>query len=586
MALLRSGVAHLTNKFSYSLAIQDFQQARHAAGLQEIFARLTRRQTSLLSYEEVRDKLRAIEMAHQELKEIPLEAIVGSVGRYDEFTKTFLPRYDRDKERWANVMALAKDADLPPIEVYQIGEAYFVQDGNHRVSVARHLEWNKIYAYVRQVQTKVALTPDLSPDELIIIAEYTDFLESTRLDELRPQVDLSVTAPGKYSTLSKQIEMVRLMGDPTTEAEMTNEEAAVYWCDEVYMPIVETMQEVDILDDFPKRTETDLYIWLSDHRAVMMATLGWEISPESATVDLAARQSPKSGRRLARITGNILNALKPTQLVSGPQPGQWRQRKLANPKGHLFGDILVALAETETGQAALDMAMEVAQIEGAQLHGLHILPAKGLADDAKAEHLQKTFEQRLTAAGLSGKLAFDKGQPAQTIFQRARWADLVVLPLHFPYQESRLSRLSSGLRSLIQRCSVPLLIIPYKSTPLKRALLAYDGSPSADEALFLAAYTANLWGLNLVVATAFKKGRVTHDVLAHAREYLENYRVEAEYVETRGSLDTAILKTADIYLCDLLITGNYGANPIRGAMRGSMLDKVLRGSQMPILVSR
>ncbi|MGD9092432.1 MAG: hypothetical protein PVF74_06270, partial [Anaerolineales bacterium] len=111
--------AHLSNKFSYNLAVQDFQQARHAAALQEIFGRLTHRQTSLLSYEEVRDKLKAMETARQELKEIPLDAIVGSVGRYDEFTRTFLPRYDWDKDRWARIMALAKDSDLPPIEVYQ-----------------------------------------------------------------------------------------------------------------------------------------------------------------------------------------------------------------------------------------------------------------------------------------------------------------------------------------------------------------------------------------------------------------------------------------------------------------------------------
>jgi nucleotide-binding universal stress UspA family protein len=577
----------LPQKYSFSLAVQDFQQVRHAAIMQEIFARLTRRETSLISYEEVRDKLRAVEMARQELKEIPLGDIVGSVGRYDDFTRTFLPRYDRDKDRWANVMALAQDTyDLPPIEVYQIGEVYFVQDGNHRVSVARHLGRTHIYAYVRQVQTKVPISPDLLPDDLIIKGEYADFLERTLLDELRPDVDLSVTAPGNYNTLTKQIEMVRSIGNSTAESQMTYAEAAVHWCDEIYMPVVETIREVNILDDFPERTETDLYIWLSDHRAAMMACLGWEISLESATADLAASQSPKSGRRLARITRGVINALKPAQLAGGPEPGQWRQRKLANPKGHLFGDILVALVDTETGQEALNIAIEVAQIEGARLHGLHIFPAKGSIGNHGSQRLQENFEQHLTEAGLSGKLAFAVGEPTQLIFQRAQWAELVVLPLHFPYQESRLSRLNSGLRALIQRCPAPLLIVPHKSSSLKRALLAYDGSPSANEALFLAAYTANLWGLALVVCTALQRGRVTRDALSHAREYLETYRVDAEYVEIRGFLEKAIIKAADIYRCDLLITGNYGANPIRGILRGSMLDKVLRGSKMPILVSR
>lgn len=571
----------------FTLAVQDFQQARHSAILQEIFARLTRRGASLISYEEVRDKLRAVEMARQELKEIPLEAIVGSVGRYDDFTRSFLPRYDRDKDRWASVMALAMDSyDLPPIEVYQIGEAYFVQDGNHRVSVARHLDRTHISAYVRLVKTKVPITPDIGPDQLIIKGEYADFLECTRLDELRPQVDLSVTAPGKYSTLLQQIEMVRLTQVSTAEAEDNYESAVLHWCDEVYMPVVETIREGDIMDDFPERTETDLYIWLSDHRAAIMACLGWEVSLESATADLVASQSPRSGRRLARITSGLLGTLKPAQLAGGPQPGQWRQRKLANPKGHLFGHILVAMANTKTGQKTLDLALEVAQLEGARLHGLHILSGEETSDEAEAQQMQETFAQRLGAAGVGGKLAFDKGQPAELIFQRARWADLVVIPLHFPYQESRLSRLSSGIRALIQRCPVPLLIVPGKSSTLNRALLAYDGSPSADEALYLAAYTASLWGLELVVSTAYKRGRITGDTLAHARAYLESYRVEAEYVEIRGSLDSAILKTASVYQNELLVMGNYSTNPIRGLLRGSMLDIVLRGSKKPILVSR
>ena len=83
-----------------------------------------------------------------------------------------MPRQDSDSGRWAGVkVAVTELGGLPPIEVYQIGEVYFVLDGNHRVSVAREVGARHIEAYVRQVTTKVPLSPDTEPDELIIKAE-------------------------------------------------------------------------------------------------------------------------------------------------------------------------------------------------------------------------------------------------------------------------------------------------------------------------------------------------------------------------------------------------------------------------------
>ena len=152
----------------------------------------------MLSYEDVRQKLRAYGSSERGLQDIPLDAIVGSVGRYNDFTRDFLPRLDVNKDRWARVMAASnKMAGLPPIDVYKIGDVYFVQDGNHRVSVARQLGSRTIQAYVTEVQTRVPMSPDTRPDDMIVKAEYAGFLERTRLDELRPEADLSVTIPSQ-----------------------------------------------------------------------------------------------------------------------------------------------------------------------------------------------------------------------------------------------------------------------------------------------------------------------------------------------------------------------------------------------------
>ncbi|NIU60739.1 MAG: universal stress protein, partial [Pseudomonas stutzeri] len=224
------------------------------------------------------------------------------MGRYNDFTRSFLPRQDSDQERWAKVHVAATGlVGLPPIEVYQIGEAYFVLDGNHRVSVARQLGATHIQAYVTEVRTRVPLSPDVQPDDLILKAEYADFLEHTCLDEIRPEADLSVTAPGQYRVLEEHIEVHRYFMGLEQEREIPYEEAVGHWYDEVYLPVVQVIRERGILRDFPGRTETDLYLWLSEHRAALEQALGWEIEPEAAATDLAAQFSPRPQRVVARV---------------------------------------------------------------------------------------------------------------------------------------------------------------------------------------------------------------------------------------------------------------------------------------------
>ena len=137
---------------------------------------------------------------------IPLDAIVGSVGRYADFTRQFLPRQDSDQERWVTVRSMfTTAAEMPAIEVYQVGEVYFVLDGNHRVSVAKQNGESEIRARVTQIETKAPLSPDDQADDIIIKAQYAKFMEDTRLAELRPKVDFRVTAPGQYRVLRDHI---------------------------------------------------------------------------------------------------------------------------------------------------------------------------------------------------------------------------------------------------------------------------------------------------------------------------------------------------------------------------------------------
>jgi nucleotide-binding universal stress UspA family protein len=576
------------SKVGYWSALRDFHEARRRAALEEIMARMRGKSIDLLSYQDVRQKLKAGGSVPRGLQDIPLNAIVGSVGRYADFTRSFLPRRDSDRNRWAKVKAKVTDMEgLPPIEVYQVGEAYFVQDGNHRVSVARELGATHIQAYVTEVHTKVPLSADDQPDDLILKAEYADFLDHTHLDTLRPEADLSVTVPGQYQALEEHIEVHRYFMGLEQKREIPYAEAVTHWYDEVYMPVVHVIQEKGILRDFPGRTEADLYLWVSEHRAALEKALGWEIRPEAAATDLAERSSARRGRAVARVGAKILDILRPDELESGPSPGEWRREHLAaHQDGHLFGDILVPVSGHESGWHALEQALGIARREGGRLQGLYVVPSEAERDSEKAQAMQAEFNRRCEAAGIPGKLAVEVGSVARKICERNRWTDLMVVKLAYPPPPQAVARLSWGFRVLIQRCASPILVVPGTSSPLDRALLAYDGSPKANEALFVATYLSSRWNISLVVVTVMENGDAGAETLIDAQRYLESHGVHATYVQERGSVPEVILKTAEEQGSNLVIMGGYGHSPMVAVIVSSKVDQILRTSRQPMLICR
>jgi nucleotide-binding universal stress UspA family protein len=568
--------------------LEDFRHARRQATLEQIIARLTGKSADLLSYEHVRQKLNVSSGAARGLENIPLDAIVGSVGRYTDFSRSFLPRKDSDEGRWARVKAAVTDlTGLPPIEVYQIGEVYFVLDGNHRVSVARQLGATHIEAYVTEFHTKVPLSPDDQPNELILKAEYAAFLEHTRLDELRPQANVSVTVTGQYKVLEEHIEIHRYFMGLEQKREIPYEEAVAHWYDKIYFPVVQVIRDRGILRDFPARTQTDLYLWVSEHRAALEQELGWKVEPGAAAADLAAQTSPRAKRVVARVSDRIRDAVTPDELEVGPPPGEWRAEHLmARQDDRLFADILVPISGEQVGWHALEQALEVARREGSRLHGLHAVPSEAHRDSQAALAVQAEFNRRCEVAGIPGKLTITAGKVPRQIFERARWTDLVIANLAYPPPSQPFTRLGSGFRTLLRRCPRPVLAVPGTSSPLSHVLLAYDGSPKAEEALFVTTYLADRWHIPLVVVTAIESRRVASESPLRAQAYLEAHGVQATFVQESEPAAEVILKTAEAHQSDLIIMGGYGASPVVEVVLGSVVDQVLRESHKAMLVCR
>lgn len=571
-----------------SQAVHDFRLARQKATLREIIARITGDNTELLSYDEVRQKLKAQVIPKKLLKEIPINSIIGSVNRYQDFSRDFLPGNNVNEERWTNVeLANYGSQGLPPIEVYQIGEAYFVSDGNHRVSVAKQLGNDLIQAYVTEVQTRVPITPEVQPEDLILKSEYIEFLEHTNLDKERPGSDFSVTVPGQYEIIEEHIAVHRYFMGIEQQRETSVSEAAVHWYDNVYIPVVKIIRDRGLLIDFPTRTETDLYLWIADHRAILEEDLNSQIEVTSAVDDLADQYSQRPYRVIARLGSKIVKTLVPSFLEAGPALGEWRQSVLSSRRlDCLFSEILVPINGQEDGWWALDQALVVAKREETNLHGLFIQDTKTGDETQTTRDIQIEFTRRCEAAGIQADLQLKYGDTTSIICDRARWNDLVIINLTYPPKSSIPARLSSGIRNLVQRCPRPILFTPQTAMPLNHALLAYDGSLKAHEALFISAYIGASWNTPLSVITIGNSDDVK-DIQADARRYLEDHNIKADYIIEEGNNNTEIiLKNASQSDIDLLLIGGYSRNPLLEVIQGGDVDELLRQTTIPIIICR
>jgi hypothetical protein len=305
--------------YSPVTAAQKFERARSRNFVRTLLRLFSQKpDDTLLSFDQVNEILRSRQEIDRGTQMIPIRSIVGSVGRYRDFDRAFLPLSGADEARWKRLdIAMNELRSLPPIEVYKIGDVFFVRDGNHRVSVAKANGLDTIEAHVTEVESRVPLTPEVDVDSLIIKAEYARFLEATHLDETRPEQTIELTEPGRYRILLEHIEVHRYYLGLMWNREPTLEEAATSWYDTVYLPVVEAIRETEILKEFPGRTEADLYLWIAYHRERLKERYG-EMPPDRDVAAALAEQF--SGRPIARFVKMITRAASAAVRAAAESP--------------------------------------------------------------------------------------------------------------------------------------------------------------------------------------------------------------------------------------------------------------------------
>jgi len=286
----------------YGISNQAFENARFVSLLKNLKYFLIGRNNELLSFEQIKEGFGLYKQSYLGIQAVPVENIVGSFDRYKDFDKYFLPKKNHLQRRWAHIHNLiARDIILPPVLLYKVSEIYFVVDGNHRVSVSKKMGIKFIDAEVVEFFTDATITSDMDPKDIFIQIEREKFLNITGLKQNRPDIKIKITSPGKYDFLLGQINklMVQLNENKKDKEKLiTFKEASLMWYDNIYLPAIEVIKSYGILEKFPDRTKTDLYVWINEHKRYLSLKYGRDVVIKFAANDIVLRYNKNIFRKI------------------------------------------------------------------------------------------------------------------------------------------------------------------------------------------------------------------------------------------------------------------------------------------------
>jgi len=187
------------------------------------------------------------------IQAVPVDKIVGSVGRYKDFNRQFRLKKDRSSARLERVKeAFEKKITLPPVTLYQIKNEYYVLDGNHRVSAAKKLGYEFIDAQITE------FLPSKNTLENIIYREKAGFLAKTELQDT-----IELTEVGQYGRLLRQIDEHHGFLMKTSDDQIDYHAAAIDWYKTIYKPLAAIIKNSRLDSYFPNRTRSDLYAYIA-----------------------------------------------------------------------------------------------------------------------------------------------------------------------------------------------------------------------------------------------------------------------------------------------------------------------------------
>ena len=227
----------------------------------------------LLPLDEASRRLGVSQRSYLGLREIPVAQIVGSVDRSADFDREFRPRRSVSTGRLASLREAFAGGAMPPIRVFEVGGAYFVEDGHHRVALAREQGATFIDAEVTRLRTTYEVAPDVDVCRLVHTEQQRLLYEVSGLATARPDAEIAFTLLDGYTQLRDIVkahgyDLGRRLGRLPAP-----EEVAADWYDTVYIPGVEAARRAGLprLYESWRSTDADLFLWLYQLRRDLRA---------------------------------------------------------------------------------------------------------------------------------------------------------------------------------------------------------------------------------------------------------------------------------------------------------------------------
>jgi hypothetical protein len=210
----------------------------------------------LKSFKDTQEREAAFDTRDRGIRMVPLDRIVGSVGRYHDFDERFRIRPHLPAERLEKIKDKMRTGKaLPPVKLYLIKNEYYVLDGNHRIAAAKELDQGEIKAQV------IEFIPSKGSLENLLYREKARFDDETRLP-----YTIELTDFGQYEHLIRQISEHRDYLENETAQPVTIQQAAKDWYATIYRPLIAIIRKGRLIEHFPGRTLADLYTFISVHQ--------------------------------------------------------------------------------------------------------------------------------------------------------------------------------------------------------------------------------------------------------------------------------------------------------------------------------
>ncbi len=224
--------------------------------LEGITGRERRESPAARSFSEQQEKQGAYDSRVRGLRNIAVDRIVGSVGRYQDFDSRFRKRDHLPSERLEKIKgAMREGRPLPPVKLYQIKDEFYVVDGNHRIAAAKELGHDEILAHI------IEFIPSGNTLDDVLYQERAHFSDRTQLP-----ADIQLTELGQYRRLLDQVNRHQDFLARDAEMPPSFEEAALDWYRTIFRPLCQIIRRARLTEFFPSRTVADLYVYIAEHQ--------------------------------------------------------------------------------------------------------------------------------------------------------------------------------------------------------------------------------------------------------------------------------------------------------------------------------